>query len=65
MDNKSLKVLERLLVRERGYLPGEVWEHARRRAEIIGPLAELEVVGHQAADTAAQALGLSRRQVSL
>ncbi|MDR3158882.1 MAG: helix-turn-helix domain-containing protein [Zoogloeaceae bacterium] len=36
---------------------------ARRRAEVIGPLAELEVVGHQAADTAARVLGLSRRQV--
>ncbi|WP_319586493.1 Mu transposase C-terminal domain-containing protein [uncultured Desulfobulbus sp.] len=44
-------------------LPGEVWEQARRRKEIIGPLAELEVVGHQAADAAAQALGLARRQV--
>ncbi|MCB1893479.1 DDE-type integrase/transposase/recombinase [Accumulibacter sp.] len=44
-------------------LPGKVWELARLRSEIIGPLAALEVVGHQAADTAAQTLGLSRRQV--
>ncbi|GAA0388414.1 DDE-type integrase/transposase/recombinase [Pseudomonas veronii subsp. inensis] len=44
-------------------LSDEAWEHARRRAEIIAPLAMLEVVGHQAADAAAQALGLSRRQV--
>ena len=44
-------------------LSDEAWEHARRRAEIIAPLATLEVVGHQAADAAAQALGLSRRQV--
>ena len=36
---------------------------ARRRAEIIGPLAQSETVGHEAADAAAQALGLSRRQV--
>jgi putative transposase len=34
-----------------------------RRAEIIGPLAQSETVGHEAADMAAQALGLSRRQV--
>jgi putative transposase len=34
-----------------------------RRAEIIGPLAQSETVGHEAADAAAQALGLSRRQV--
>jgi putative transposase len=44
-------------------LPDEAWVQARNRAEIIGPLAALEVVGHDAADTAAQALGLSRRQV--
>jgi putative transposase len=52
-------------VAERGVatLPSKVWEQARRRTEIIGPLAALDVVGHQAADDAAQALGLSRRQV--
>ena len=52
-------------ITERGVatLSDEAWEHARRRAEIIAPLAMLEVVGHQAADAAAQALGLSRRQV--
>ncbi len=45
-------------------LPEQAWERARRRAEIIGPLAQsLEMVGHEAADAAAQALGLSRRQV--
>jgi putative transposase len=44
-------------------LSDEAWEHACRRVEIIAPLATLEVVGHQAADVAAQALGLSRRQV--
>jgi len=44
-------------------LPDEAWAQARHRMEIIGPLAALEVVGHEAADEAAQALGLSRRQV--
>ncbi|HEC4264082.1 TPA: helix-turn-helix domain-containing protein, partial [Escherichia coli] len=44
-------------------LPDEAWERARRRAEIISPLAQSETVGHEAADMAAQALGLSRRQV--
>ncbi|MDM7457050.1 MAG: DDE-type integrase/transposase/recombinase [Tepidimonas sp.] len=44
-------------------LSDEAWAQARHRAEIIGPLAALELVGHEAADAAAQALGLSRRQV--
>lgn len=44
-------------------LSEQAWERARRRAEIIGPLAQSETVGHEAADAAAQALGLSRRQV--
>jgi putative transposase len=44
-------------------LPEETWEQARRRTEVIGLLTALEAVGHQAADEAAQALGLSRRQV--
>ena len=44
-------------------LPEQAWERARRRAEIIGPLAQSETVGHEAADAAAQVLGLSRRQV--
>lgn len=44
-------------------LTDQAWERARRRAEIIGPLAQSEPVGHAAADAAAQALGLSRRQV--
>ena len=41
----------------------EAWAQGRQRTDIIGPLAVLEVVGHEAADAAAQALGLSRRQV--
>ncbi len=44
-------------------LSDEAWAQARRRTDIIGPLAALVVVGHEAADAAAQALGLSRRQV--
>ena len=44
-------------------LPDEAWAQARHRTKIIGPLAALDVVGHEAADAAAQALGLSRRQV--
>jgi len=50
---------------ERGVatLSAAVWDAARLKAEVIGPLAALEEVGHQAADAAAQTLGLSRRQV--
>jgi putative transposase len=44
-------------------LSEQAWERARRRAKIIGPLALAETVGHDTADAAAQALGLSRRQV--
>ncbi len=44
-------------------LSDEAWTQARQRTAIIGPLAALEVVGHEAVDAAAQALGLSRRQV--
>jgi hypothetical protein len=44
-------------------LSDEAWAQARHRAEIIGPLAVREVIGHEAADAAAQALGLSRRQM--
>ena len=52
-------------ITERGVatLSAAVWNVARHRAEIIGELAALEEVGHQAADAAAQTLGLSRRQV--
>ena len=46
-------------------LSDEAWSQARHRTAIIGPLAALQVVGHEAADDAAQALGLSRRQVYL
>lgn len=44
-------------------LPDAAWERARQRMDVVGPLAALDLVGHQAADDAAQSLGLSRRQV--
>lgn len=44
-------------------LSNDAWAQARRRTEIIGLLVAFEVVGHEAVDGAAQALGLSRRQV--
>lgn len=50
---------------ERGLLtlPDDAWEDARQRTEVIAPLAALSVVGHEAADAAAEQLGISRRQV--
>src|SRR5699024_1547166 len=39
------------------------WEQARLRAEVIGKLAERDVVGVAAADEAAMELGISERQV--
>lgn len=52
-------------ITERGVmtLPDKAWQEAQRRNEVIEPLAALNTVGHQAADAAAQTLGLSRRQV--
>ena len=54
-------------VPERGLLTvsDEVWGLAVRRAEVIGPLAGLPVVGLTTADAAAGELGVSRRQVYL
>lgn len=56
---------EAQLIVEQGVLTlsDAAWELAQHRMEVIGPLAVLEIVGHQAADTAAKILGLSRRQV--
>lgn len=56
---------ETLLIAERGFatLHAAVWEEALRRTEVIGPLATLDMVGHETADAAAQALSISRRQV--
>ena len=44
-------------------LSGPAWTEAKRRAEIIAPLARLPRVGHDAADLAAAQLGLSRRRI--
>lgn len=54
---------QRIVERGVAAFPDETWEQARRRTEIISPLAALEVVGHKAAYAAALTLGLSRRQV--
>jgi putative transposase len=50
---------------ERGVLtaPAEAWDLAVRRAEVIGQLAGQRAVGLEAADAAADRLGVSRRQV--
>ena len=39
------------------------WDCACARFAVIAPLAEMDPIGHAAADEAAAALGLSRRQV--
>ncbi len=44
-------------------LSGPAWTEAKRRAEIIAPLARPPRVGHDAADLAAAQLGLSRRRI--
>ncbi|MEO5321461.1 DDE-type integrase/transposase/recombinase [Arthrobacter sp. CC3] len=46
-------------------MPDAVWELARRRAEIIAPLARLSIIGKQAVDEASRELGISRRHVYL
>ncbi|MHA7269663.1 helix-turn-helix domain-containing protein [Arthrobacter sp. HLT1-20] len=43
----------------------DVWDLARRRADVIAPLAGLRIVGGQAVDEASQELGISRRHVYL
>jgi len=52
-------------IAEHGVLTLEdaVWERARQRMDVIGPIAALDLVCHQAADNAAHSLSLSRRQV--
>jgi putative transposase len=44
-------------------LNDEQWREARRRAEVIGPLADCPAVSQQAAEDAGRALGLSGRTV--
>ncbi|MET4097442.1 DDE-type integrase/transposase/recombinase [Arthrobacter sp. UYCu712] len=46
-------------------MPDAVWELARRRAEVIAPLAGLSIIGKQAVDAASRELGISRRHVYL
>ncbi|WP_426988196.1 Mu transposase C-terminal domain-containing protein [Pseudarthrobacter sp. Y6] len=46
-------------------MPDAVWELARRRAEVIAPLAGLSIIGKQAVDEASRELGISRRHVYL
>ncbi|MET3165090.1 UNVERIFIED_ORG: putative transposase [Arthrobacter sp. UYEF10] len=50
---------------ERGLLgmSAEAWERLLRQDEVIAPLAAMATVTHGAADSAAEELGLSRRQV--
>jgi putative transposase len=44
-------------------LSSEAWEQIRQQSQVIAPLAALHSISHQAADTAALQLGLSRRQI--
>lgn len=53
MASETSQIIERGVAT----LLDETWEQARRRTEVISPLAALEVVGHRAADAAALALG--------
>lgn len=41
----------------------KAWERLRQQDEVIAPLAAMATVTHGAADSAAEELGLSRRQV--
>lgn len=53
------------VVLERGLLAvsDEMWALAVRRAEVIGPLADAGTAGGDAVETAANQLGISRRQI--
>lgn len=53
MASETSQIIERGVAT----LPDEIWEQARRRTDVISPLAALEVVGHRAADEAAFAPG--------
>jgi len=59
MDFESTKLTELGVLT----LSQDDWDLARERAHTIPPLAASETIGHQAADQAAQQLGISRRQV--
>jgi putative transposase len=59
MDAKAPPVVEGELLA----LSEEDWAQASLRAQVIGPLAASTVVGREAADAAAEQLGVSRRRV--
>ena len=59
MTSDEPQILERGLLS----MSAEAWERLRRQDEVIAPLAAMTTVTHAAADSAAEELGLSRRQV--
>jgi putative transposase len=59
MTSDDPQILERGLLS----MSDEAWERLRRQDEVIAPLAAMATVTHAAADSAAEELGLSRRQV--
>lgn len=59
MESEPLPVVEGGLLA----LSEEDWAQASLRAQVIGPLAASTVVGREAADAAAEQLGVSRRRV--
>lgn len=52
-------------VTDRGVLtaPDEAWDRAVRAAQVLGPLAELPMIGFARADRAAAELSVSRRHL--
>jgi hypothetical protein len=63
-DGRGFRMVDGPVV-ERGVLtaPAQAWDVAVRQAGVIGRLAEKGTVGLEAADKAADELGVSRRQV--
>lgn len=59
MTSNDPQILERGLLG----MSDEAWERLRQQDEVIAPLAAMATVTHGAADSAAEELGLSRRQV--
>jgi putative transposase len=59
MDSNDSALIEQGLL----FASDDEWERACLRTEIIAPLAQLKVVTWKLADTAAEKLGLSRRQI--
>lgn len=57
-------MVDEAVVRERVLsVPNEVWDLAVRRARVIGPLAERDVVGRASVEAAAAELRVSARHV--